>query len=84
MDESANKTLKNAERLIRDFMEHNDVLSARVFITVKHSGQCGGMNTGSGDWYSTYGYIKEWLIREDEKTRLQVRPDTNTDEEKWK
>ena len=30
---------------------------------------------GSGNWYSRYGQVKEWCIKQDEETRKSVRSD---------
>jgi uncharacterized Zn finger protein len=28
---------------------------------------------GNGDWYSRFGQVKEWVIKEEERMRQQVR-----------
>jgi hypothetical protein len=32
-----------------------------------------GVSSGNGDWYSRIGYIKEWVIRQDEYIKNNVR-----------
>lgn len=34
-----------------------------------------GSDRGKGNWFARYGQVKEWVIREEEATRINTRKD---------
>lgn len=35
---------------------------------------------GTGNWFARYGHVRDWLIKEEEATRLKVRKDEDQTE----
>jgi hypothetical protein len=58
-------------RFCDEIAEHH-MVNIRVFITKTEKGQGQMITRSSGDPYSTYGAIKEWITREEERTRQTV------------
>lgn len=57
-------------------IEHFD--SVQIFATRHEPGEKDGTVTiryGLGNWYTRYGHVKEWVIKEEETTRESVRRD---------
>lgn len=52
--------------------EHH-LVSVRVFVTKTETGLAKSYNHGGGDWYSTYGAIREWLLQQDERSKINVQ-----------
>lgn len=52
--------------------EHFD--SVQIFVTL-HERSEGTLNyaKGVGSWFSRYGQVREWLIKEDEAARIEIR-----------
>lgn len=52
--------------------------SVHIFATrhePENEGQTLSSNKGRGNWFSRYGQVREWLIREEETTRINTRKD---------
>lgn len=65
-------------RMVREHVtqlgEHFD--SVHVFVTRHEPGQENGtvtINLGSGNWFSRYGQIRNWINKEEESSREEVR-----------
>lgn len=59
-----------AEKLIGQFD------TVQIFVTRYEGGDNGGtynLSIGRGDWMARYAMVRNWLIRKDEETRLEVR-----------
>lgn len=52
------------EECINKLIEHSD--SVRIFATFQEDDITKSLTLGRGNFYSQYGLIKEWLIRQDE------------------
>ncbi len=51
----------------------NHLVSIRVFVTKTEAAQAKSYDSGGGDWYSTYGAIREWIIKQDERAKDSVK-----------
>lgn len=54
--------------------EHFDTV--QIFVTRHDAYERDGtvsIALGRGDWFSRYGKVQEWMIRQDERTRKDVR-----------
>lgn len=62
--------IKQAARTLFEFVD-----SVQIFCT-KSDGENGTINWnyGLGNWFARRGQIGEWLIKEDQATRLSVKP----------
>lgn len=52
--------------------------SVQIFVSRHESGEHNGtirINKGTGNWFTRYGQVREWLIREDETSRIGARKD---------
>lgn len=58
--------------------EHFD--SVQIFVTRHAEGELGGtvsINLGSGNYFSRYGHVHAWCIRQDEQERMDRRNSDN-------
>jgi hypothetical protein len=70
------ETTKLLESHLQQLGEHFD--SVQIFATVHEPEAEGGtvhICMGNGSWYARYGQVQEWLIRQDEMTRIKARRD---------
>lgn len=54
--------------------EHFDCV--QLFATRCETGELDGTVTiqmGAGNWYTRYGHVREWLIKQDERARMKER-----------
>lgn len=73
-----NDEQKNDMELIQ---KHVDALSehfdtVQVFVTSKQEGLEGNTinaNIGSGNWFARYGQVRTWLLKADERSKLEVK-----------
>lgn len=71
------KKIRDAVHLLG---EHFD--SVRIFATRHESGERDGtlkFNYGAGNWFATYGQVREWLILADEDARIYARKSFKAD-----
>ena len=76
---SLNKKISEADLAMVRFhlnalAEHFD--SVQIFVTRCEEGQLGGtihISLGSGNWFCRYGQTRQWVIQEDEESRIKVR-----------
>lgn len=62
------------ERACEALGEHFD--SVQIFVTRHEPGALNGTihaNWGCGNFFTRYGVVRQWLIKEDERTREGVR-----------
>lgn len=65
-------TQKKIDDFIRDIGEHFE--SARFFGTfAEGNGETGSYTVGHGNFHAQRGNILEWMLQQDEMTRLQTR-----------
>lgn len=71
--------LKEATEKLLEFFDNVQVFATR------YDGKDGTVSAkyGGGNWFARYGQVREWLIKEDESARVEVRPD-NPPDENWK
>lgn len=56
--------------------------SVQIFVTRHEPAQEGGtvnINYGSGNYFTRYGHIADWMIRQDERSRKRVREEQEED-----
>lgn len=61
-------------KALDDLGEHFDAV--HIFASRCESGRLGGtvfVNMGTGNWFTRYGQIREWIVYEDESTRTNAR-----------
>ena len=61
-------------RAVLSLGEHFDPV--QIFVT--RSEECGkqlttNINLGSGNWFARYGQVKEWVVKEEEASRIEIR-----------
>ncbi len=54
-------------------LQEHHLVNVRVFVTRKEGTNCKAINRGNGDFYSILGAVKEWIVEQDERTKLSVR-----------
>lgn len=79
-NESGDEMNRDHERLveaIQPLMEHFDAV--QIFSTRydPESGQTYTYSTGKGNWNSRKGTVGDWVKKEDEAIRVQVRKDSD-------
>ena len=65
---------KIVKRHVSELGEHFE--SVRIFVTTPSpddSQLTRSYDSGCGNWYASYGHIQEWIIRQEEYTRLDAR-----------
>jgi hypothetical protein len=73
-----NEDVKRVGRVVTELGEHFD--SVQIFATRCESGELGGTITvhmGTGNWFTRYGQVKEWIVKQDEYTRIKCRIEEN-------
>lgn len=76
MSDAANQDLARVKAACEDLIEHFDTVM--IFTTRHESGELDGtvnVRYGLGNWFARKGQIEDWLLKEDEQTREQVRKD---------
>lgn len=68
--------LQPEERMINAHLsalsEHFD--SVQIFVSsLKPDGGTRSISKGRGNWFTRYGQVSEWCIREDERARIGIR-----------
>lgn len=65
--------LQRVDKALNDLGEFFD--SVQIFCTRKESSAGGtvSINKGCGDYFARYGKVKEWLVKEEEVFREEVR-----------
>lgn len=73
---SENVDLKMLEKHLAELSEHFD--SVHIFVTRHEQGESNGTinaNMGTGNWFTRYGQILEWQVRQDENSRITAHQD---------
>ena len=69
--DDGDRDLRTLDRLLAQLSEHFD--SVQIIATRHERDRTISANRGTGDWYSRYGAVREWLIQQDERAREQIR-----------
>lgn len=75
----APETPKTLEEEVKGFLSHlreNHLINARIFVTWSEHGQSKVWDHGTGDWYSTFGGIVEWVEAQKQRTRENIKAET--------
>jgi hypothetical protein len=65
------KRIETAAKALGEFYD-----SVHIFATRHESGEANGtvnLSWGEGNWFSRYGQIRDWLIRQEERAREIIR-----------
>ncbi len=73
MKEQEAAAFEAAKKMIAQFLENHSPCAVRIFFTMNGAGRVTNQDYGNGDIYSMQGAIREWLIMQDERARVQVR-----------
>lgn len=74
MDEHLQPDFALVKKLASELGEHFDTV--QVFCTRHEPGSDDGTVTvafGTGNWFGRYGQVREWVVKQDEFTRIKVR-----------
>lgn len=81
-DTGKNEDMERVEAACRALGEHFD--SVQIFVTRHEPFQRDGtvnINVGEGNWFTRYGQVSDWMIRQNERTRDYIREDERKDRE---
>lgn len=65
---------ERVRKALDDLGEHFDAV--HIFASRHESGSLHGtvfVNMGTGNWFTRYGHVREWVIYEEEATRVDAR-----------
>lgn len=68
--------LERVKKATEGLMEHFD--SVMIFCTRHEAGELDGtinVRYGSGNWFARFGQVREWLLKEEEASRIQKKQD---------
>jgi hypothetical protein len=71
---------EKVKAFVTDLLQHH-LVNIRVFITKTEEGLAKTYDHGGGDWYSVYGSVREWLIKQDERSKISVHQEASEPEE---
>lgn len=60
---------KMAVEFLQSVIEHAD--SVQVLITFSENGVTRSYENGRGNWFARYGQMRQWVIKEEEKFRIE-------------
>jgi len=67
--------MERVRKHVEDLAEHFDTV--HVFVTRAGEGDDDqstlNINIGTGNWFARLGFVKDWIIRQDEYTRQDCR-----------
>lgn len=64
---------KLVEKAVQDLCEHFD--SVQIYATSQTEKGALKFSWGAGNWFTRYGQVKEWIVREEERSRMEVHED---------
>lgn len=73
-----NADVDRIKRVVAELGEHFDTV--QVFATRCEDGTLDGtinVQFGAGNWFARYGQVRNWIVKEDEAIRAEVRKDEN-------
>lgn len=62
---------QKTDKFVGEILEHAD--SVRVFVTFHQADSTKSYNVGGGNFYSQLGIVGEWLTRQNEIARQEVK-----------
>lgn len=67
------KDLKLVQLAVDQLIEHFDTV--QVLVTRCNGDEDGtvSVSLGAGNWFARYGHVKDWIVKEEEKVRKEVR-----------
>ena len=73
MDEELNPDLKRCQDAADALAEHFD--SVQIFCSRHEGGDIGtiSVNFGRGNWFARRGHVQDWILKEAERTKEEVR-----------
>jgi hypothetical protein len=71
---------EKVKAFVSSLLEHH-LVSVRIFVTKAEEGLAKAYDFGGGDWYASYGAVREWLLKQDERTRVAIRQESSEPEE---
>jgi hypothetical protein len=73
MPSEEEEDMKRIKEAAASLGEHFDTV--QIFVTRHDADSIGSVNAtyGSGNWFARLGLVRDWLIRQDEFTRLRCR-----------
>lgn len=74
-DENEDRHMKVLKSHTAQLMEHFD--NVQIFATRQNNDDDTTITAhfGGGNWYARYGHVREWVTREEERARANVRID---------
>ena len=79
MSETKNADMALIRAALNSLGEHFDAV--QIFASRCESGEQDGtvhLNLGTGNWFSRYGQVKDWCVKEEEFARISVRSEKET------
>lgn len=73
-DQQEEKDMALIREALNKLSEHFD--SVQIFATRHESGELDGtvnITLGTGNWFTRYGHVRSWLVRNDEQERITMR-----------
>lgn len=71
------KRLRKVCNELGDFFD-----TVQIFVTRHESSEGGTVNAkfGVGNYFARYGQVRQWLMKEDEGTKMEMHPDDSADD----
>lgn len=76
-DTPEDRDLAMLRKHINELGEHFDTV--HIFATRHEPSESGGTisaQSGCGNWHARYGQVAQWLIRQDERERIEAREES--------
>lgn len=73
MSENAEADLKIVQAAVNRLAEHFDAVQVFVQKRVDGTGDIRSFNLGAGNWYARWGHVHEWMIKNDEQAKIELR-----------
>ncbi len=73
-DQKSEEEMDLLKQHANQLAEHFDTV--QIFVTRHAAGELDGTvnaNWGAGNWCARYGQIRNWMIKQDERTRMEVQ-----------
>lgn len=73
MSENAEADLKIVQAAVNRLAEHFDAVQVFAQKRVDGTGTIQAMQFGAGNWYARWGHVHEWMIKNDEQAKIELR-----------
>lgn len=78
MSDEEDQDIVRLQRAVESLGEHFDTV--QIFVTRYEPDESGGgtinVNWGSGNWFARKGQVDNWIMKENERIRREVKDDT--------